>query len=191
MSHQTRLLELSRVSDHWCQVPDGDPTARALFHRHYSYAPYRDGRRPVLFVGPGEKLVLVTAAGDALLVWRRFQSSGHQDGVNCAVYRNEGPLRSSDLLREAMDIAWDRWPGERLYTYVNPRRIRSSNPGCCFKKAGWKTVGLTRWNRLVILACCPEALAAQEPPVRVWPVRGAQTTSPRTGTQRAQKTKED
>lgn len=27
---------------------------------------------------------------------------------------------------------------EWLYTYVNPRMIRSSNPGCCFKAVGWR-----------------------------------------------------
>jgi hypothetical protein len=41
-----------------------------------------------------------------------------QRGVNCAVFRNESSVLSSELIREACGLAWTRWPGERLYTYV-------------------------------------------------------------------------
>lgn len=137
----------------WCVVRDGDDRARGLFDRHYSRYRYADGRRPRLFVGPGEKLVLLTPGCDALFVWRKFRSMDSQVGVNCAVFRNEAPARyrSSDLIREAMQIAWERWPGERLYTYVNPRKVRSSNPGCCFKAAGWHRCGVTRRRGYIVL----------------------------------------
>ncbi len=137
------------------QVRDGDHTARSIFNRHYSRKHYADGRAPSLFVGPGEKMVLITADARALFVWRKFISGDSQQGVNCAIFRNEGGARSSDLIREAMRLAWLRWPGERLYTYVNPRKLRSTNPGYCFMQAGWRKCGVTKWNRLVIL----EALA--------------------------------
>jgi len=29
-------------------------------------------------------------------------------------------------------------------TFVNAAKIKSSNPGCCFKKAGWQHVGFTQ-----------------------------------------------
>ena len=135
----------------WISTKDGDPSVRALFDRHYSRRRYADGRRPALFVGPGEKLVLRTAMGDAICIWRKFRSLDQQEGVNCAVFRNESPRLSSDLLRAAMVLAWDRWPGERLYTYVDPARIRSANPGCCFLKAGWRRCGRTRARGLHIL----------------------------------------
>jgi len=124
----------------WVVTTDGDDTARAIFDRHYSRTRYADGRRPLLFVGPGEKLVLVRHDARALFVWRRF-----------AVFRNEGAELSSQLIREADAMADARWPGERHYTYVAPRRIRSSNPGCCFKHAGWRACGVTKWNKLVVL----------------------------------------
>jgi hypothetical protein len=135
----------------WVIARDGDDTARAIFHRHYSYRPYRDGRRPMLFAGPGEKMVLVRGDARALFVWRRFISDDGQQGVNCAVFRNEGTELSSRLIREADALADARWPGERHYTYVAPKRIRSSNPGYCFKAAGWKACGVTKWRKLVIL----------------------------------------
>lgn len=136
----------------WIDVKDGDFTGRHLFHRHYSYKPYRDGRRPLLFAGPGEKMVLLSPDARALFVWRKFISGDGQIGVNCAVFRNEGARLSSDLIREADRIAWERWPDERRhYTYVNPKRVRSSNPGCCFLKAGWRKCGVTKWKGLLIL----------------------------------------
>ncbi len=139
----------------WMPIRDANPSGLAIFHRHYSYAPYRDGRRPRHFVGPGEKMVLLTPAADALFVWRKFVSGDGQLGVNCAVFRNEGPLLSSELIREAMRMAWTRWPGARLFTYVNPRKIRSTNPGYCFLLAGWRRCGVTKWNKLVILEALP------------------------------------
>lgn len=151
---EQRMLRLS--GDTWVPVRDGNATGRALFRRHYSYRPYQDGRDPALFVGPGEKLVLLTPCARALFVWRRFQSDDGQDGVNCAVFRNEGAGLSSALIRAAECIAWDRWPGERLYTYVNPRKVASANPGYCFLAAGWRRCGVTKRRRLMILERLPE-----------------------------------
>jgi hypothetical protein len=139
----------------WITTRDGDDTARAIFHQHYSYKPYADGRRSMLFCGPGEKLVLLWPDASALFVWRRFISGDGQQGVNCAVFRNEGDELSSDLIRKADAIADARWPGERHYTYVNARRVRSTNPGYCFLKAGWRRCGITKWNRLYILERVP------------------------------------
>ena len=135
----------------WVVTHDGDDTARGIFDRHYSRYRYADGRRPLLFVGPGEKLVLVRHDARALFVWRRFISGDGQAGVNCAVFRNEGAELSSRLIQEADALADARWPGERHYTYVAPKRIRSSNPGFCFKAAGWRRCGETKWNKLVVL----------------------------------------
>lgn len=129
--------------------------------RHYSFYEYADGRRHssgyrnrFLFVGPGEKMVLLTADCRALFVWRKFVSRDGQQGVNCAVFRNEGAGLSSDLIREAEELAWQRWPDERLYTYVNRHKIQSTNPGYCFKMAGWRECGRTA-KGLVILERLP------------------------------------
>lgn len=147
---QTYLLQTP-----WVEIKDGDSGGRTLFQRHYSYRPYRDGRKPKLFVGPGEKMVLISPDGSALFVWRKFKSADGQHGVSCSIFRNEGPKRSSNLILEAMKMAWKRWPRQRLYTYVNPRKIRSTNPGCCFLKAGWRRCGMSKWNKLVILEKLP------------------------------------
>jgi len=135
----------------WVQVKDGNLTAWALFQRHYSKYHYADGRKPKRFVGPGERIVLITQDGKALFVWRKFINASGQMGINCAVFRNESDILSSLLIMEAEQIAWERWPGERLYTYVNPRKISSDNPGYCFKCAGWNECGTTKARKLLIL----------------------------------------
>lgn len=142
----------------WFGIKDGDPRGRWMLNRHYSGRHYKDGRRPRLFVGPGEKLVLMTADGRALFVWRKFRDDSGQEGVNCAVFRNEGPHLSSELILEAEELAWgpNFWPGERLYTYVNPKSIRSTNPGYCFKRAGWTVCGRTKGGLVILEKQPPE-----------------------------------
>lgn len=141
---------------YWLSVKDGDPRAFDLFSRHYSYHDYADGRRRpgyrnrFLIMGPGEKLVLLGADERALFGWRRYHDASQGYCVSCTVFRNEGDRRSSDLIREAAALAWARWPGERLVTYVNPREVKSGSPGYCFLKAGWRWCGVTKVNRLHI-----------------------------------------
>ena len=138
----------------WIQTKDGDPSVRSLFDRHYSRRRYKDGRQPALFMGPGEKVVLRTPLCDAICGWRKFISSDNQEGINCAFFRSEAQKRilSSTLLLESQKYVWERWPREhRLYTYINPRKIASPNPGYCFKVAGWRQCGATKNNKLLIL----------------------------------------
>lgn len=146
---------LLKVGVYWFKCRDGDDGAREFFDRHYSRHFYADGRLPKLFVGPGWKCVLITKDGLAMFVWRKFISRAGEHGVNCAVFRNEGATLSSKLILDAEVIAWAKWPGARLYTYVNPKGIRSTNPGACFIAAGWRRCGLTKKRKLVILEKLP------------------------------------
>ena len=151
---------------YWLPVKDGDARAYAIMQRHYTFQPYHDGRRQDtsnpnrhLFVGPGEKLVLLGADEQALFVWRKFIDKSGQTGVNCAIFRNESARRASDMIREAEQIAWARWPGERLYTYVNARKVRGTVPGYCFRRAGWRHCGNSQARGLLIFEKLPPAAA--------------------------------
>lgn len=131
----------------WWLTRDGDVACLALYRRHYSRRDYADGRRHVLFVGPGEKVVLRTAAGDAVFVWRRFtddcldvRTGERQQGINCAIFRNERGVGSRDLIQQADAVADCIWSDRRHYTYVNPARVASGLPGSCFLAAGWRYV---------------------------------------------------
>lgn len=143
---------------HWLPAKDGDARAAALYRRHYSAYQYADKRRANpynrarnLIVGPGEKMVLMNGDCTALFVWRKFIDDSGQQGVNCAVFRNESKALSSAMILEAERLAWQRWPGARLYTYVDAAAVQSANPGYCFKCAGWRTAGRTRSRKLIIL----------------------------------------
>lgn len=136
----------------WIEIKDGDDCARAVFDRHYSRLRRHDGRLSKLMIGPGGKMLLTTPCGRAIFAWRDFRNDDGQTGINCAIFRNEGAGLSSSLILEAERKAHRRWPGSRFYTYVNPRAVRSTNPGCCFRKAGWKVVGTTKKRKYLILA---------------------------------------
>lgn len=142
-------------SGYWLGIKDGDPRAYAIYMRHYS-ARLRRHIGDYRIAGPGQHMILLTYQCDALFGWRKFRSMDGQEGVSCFVFRNEGSYLASDLIREAMDMAWARkgWEHERLFTYVAPRKIRSVNPGYCFKKAGWNVCG-TSLGGLVILEALP------------------------------------
>lgn len=142
----------------WVLVRDVNVTAAALFDRHYSRNPAARAGGDPRVAGPGRKMVLLTPCARALFVWRQFVSKDPTAGagdVNCGIFRNEGAGQSSDLIRAAMALAWARWPGERLYTYVNARKVRSRNAGYCFLCAGWRRCGVTQERGLLILEALP------------------------------------
>jgi hypothetical protein len=141
---------LFQTEGNWYGVKDGNPIALDLYLRHYSARHYKDGRDRKLFVGPGEKIVLLTMDNKAVFVWRKFIDDSGQQGVNCSIFRNEGNIKSSLLIKEAVEIARKRWANERFYTYVNPKKIKSSNPGYCFKMAGWKKTGKTKGGLIIL-----------------------------------------
>ena len=150
-------LRMSTSASPWEIARDADPTATALYLRHYS-ARRKDLRRGAKFVGPGSYIVLLTPEGDALFVWRRFRDAlddgtgRAQEGISCACFRNEGSQLSSELVLAAEPFAWAKWPEEsRLYTLVNAKKVRPKrDPGRCFRKAGWNTCGWSRGGLLIL-----------------------------------------
>lgn len=143
----------------WWVTKDGDLDCLEMYERHYSRNDKRAmWRERKLFVGPGDKLVLRSDdAGSAVFVWRRFvddcideRTGQRQEGVNCGVFRNEGKHLSSSLVVAADAIADEVWTDRRHYTYVDCKKVASSNPGYCFLCAGWKRCGYTKGGLLVL-----------------------------------------
>jgi hypothetical protein len=116
-----------------------DDEMRQLADRHYS-------RRTIgarQFAYSGRKLVLRDGPGTVLFVWMFPDPAMRMDGqtgFNCSIFRNESARRSSEIILEAERLAFEKWGPDRLYTYIDPRKVRSVNPGYCFKVAGWKHV---------------------------------------------------
>ncbi len=146
------------IDGNWIAVRDGDDRLHSIYERHYSSRSHRLSRRHwknwKRICPPGEHLILLTSNCDALFGWVKEQvRDDGQVGVNCFVFRNEGQSQSSDLIREADELAWQKWPQERLFTYVDgektaKRRSKNSRPGECFLQAGWHYVmdGITPYR---------------------------------------------
>jgi len=133
------------IDGYWIEVKDGDPRASALFKRHYTARVGVDYCR-YGFSGKGESMVLLTEKCDALFCWRKVVG----EGILCSVFRNEGTILSSKLIKEAAKLARQHWGDERLYTYVNGSKVKGD--GKCFKAAGWvKLKGRTKKQNLIQL----------------------------------------
>ncbi len=146
----------------WVPARDGDAWAYSMYRRHYSS---RKNKRPKvrLLIGPGEKLLLVGWMCNAIFAWQKQKDRWDgQAGVNCTVFRNESGHVSSEMILEAMTIAWEKWPGERLFTMVDPKAVRSSNPGYCFLKAGWRKCGTSKSGK-VVLEAFPDGFREDQP----------------------------
>lgn len=135
----------------WERVTKFDPRCAALADRHYS-------RRKVgspQFMPPGETIVL-WRPGAVFGWWRPHPRSGLKqmnglDGWTCTIFRNEGSgLLSSDLILAAEDFITDCGPSG-LITYVFDKKLRSTNPGACFKAAGYRRTGRSADGRKTLL----------------------------------------
>lgn len=127
-----------------------DRECRLLADRHYSRRTV--GARD--FTYAGEKVVLRDWRGDVVFAWVKgraeYRADG-RDGVMCSIFRNESSRRSSEIIREAEAHAVRRWGPSMAFTFVDPRRVRSVNPGCCFLKAGWRREAQRTKGGLVVL----------------------------------------
>jgi len=103
--------------------------------------------------------------------------SDGQTGIQCAIFRNESTRKSSEIILECEKLAAEHWgAGIRMYTYVDPTKIRSVNPGACFKHAGWTTVRNPDGTIRVSNAGLDSIPARRESPVEEKPAKPAVTT---------------
>lgn len=122
----------------WRVVSKRNPAAVELFDHHYSRQTIGGEIGP-----PGRKIVLVTPNADALWCTHYPQAKlamDKLDSYRCVVFRNESSYRSSLLIRmavEATEVIWGPPPADGWVTWVDFTKIRSRNPGYCFKQAGW------------------------------------------------------
>ena len=122
---------------------DGDIELRELADRHYS----RRHKGATKFVGPGKIIVLRNPEGTWLFAWRKCRYRlDAQTGWECSIFRNESKELSSDIIRRC-----ETYVEGRKFTYINPLKIRSTNPGTCFLKAGWKKAGKNKSGKLILL----------------------------------------
>jgi hypothetical protein len=139
---------------HWRQVTKFDPRAALLADGHYS-------RRKVgsnQFMPPGETVVLLSKDASAVFGWWRphpasgLQSMNGLDGWTCTIFRNTGSTLSSELILDAEQALDGLGCGpDGLLSYVWDTKVRSTNPGYCFKKAGYRVIGRSADDRKTLL----------------------------------------
>jgi hypothetical protein len=155
----------------WVKAHRSDPEARVLADRHYNrQKPGTPG-----FVPPGRCLVFKSICRRAFWVtsWPFAEYVRHAWGgawVNSA-FRNEGAGLSSLLIRDAVAATRYVWapPEKGLVTFVDARKtLKKDKPGWCYRKAGFKHVGMTKgglWVMQLLPADMPEAKPLGEDPL--------------------------
>jgi hypothetical protein len=142
----------------WQVIGKFHPVAAKIADGHYSR------RKPGTpqFMPPGQTLILLSDAADAIFGWWRPQpgtvpSMNGLDGWTCTIFRNTGPTLSSTMILEAERILLDRYDigPDGLMTYVWDKKVRSTNPGYCFKRAGYRAVGRSADGRKTLLRKYP------------------------------------
>ena len=108
--------------------------------------------------------MLLTDQNDAVFGWWRpdpssgLRAMNNLDGWTCTIFRNEGDTRSSELVLDAelamAEFGYGIGP-DGMLTYVWDRKVRSANPGYCFKCAGWKAIGRSADGRKTLLQKMP------------------------------------
>lgn len=142
-----------------------DPAAVKLADRHYN----RQKVGSPQFVPPGRCVVLVLEDGKAVWTtsWPFPEYVKHAWAgawVN-SIFRNESVRLSSALIREAIAATRCFWepPELGIVTFVDTTKVRSTNPGCCYLKAGFKKVGHTKGG-LLALQLLPDEMPEPEAP---------------------------
>jgi len=112
-----------------------------LADMHYSRRVHGDRQ----FMPPGRTIVIRDQLGLLVFGWSSqvYRWDG-ETGYNCSIFRNESGRLSSEVILECEEIAVRKWGPDRFFTYIDPSKIRSTNPGYCFKQAGWRFVRTNR-----------------------------------------------
>lgn len=140
-------LKLFPKGEYWTRSSMNDKKAIELADRHYS----RQKIGTPQFTPPGRKLILVMNNAVWASVFSKFRKDNLSDGIHCTIFRNESKILSSLLIKEAVNLSKEFFGDLPIYTFIDPSKIRSTNPGCCFFKSGFKKFGFTKKKNLIIL----------------------------------------
>ena len=151
----------------WTLSDRADPRAVRIADRHYN----RQKPGTPQFVPPGRCLVLLTPEADAVWVtsWPFAEYVRHAwaGAWVCSCFRNESRFLSSDLIDEAVSATLFRYgtpPELGFVTFVNAGKVRSTNPGFCYLRAGWERCGKTKGG-LHALRLPPERMPEPKAPI--------------------------
>ena len=141
------------------------PTAVRIADRHYN----RQKPGTPQFVPPGKCIVLLTLDNSALWVTshQKYQLHKWKGAWVNSLFRNEGNLLSSQLILQAIAVTkfyWPKVPQLGIITFINASKIKSTHPGYCYLKAGFKKIGFTKKDNLIVLQLLPKQMPSPESP---------------------------
>ena len=139
----------------WEKTIKFDPDAARLADRHYS----RRTPGSPQFMPPGQTLILINPERSAVFGWWRphpdagIVPMNGLDGWTCTIFRNESETLSSILILDAETFLRESYNcgPDGMLTYVWDAKVKSTNPGACFKHAGWTVKGRSADNRKTLL----------------------------------------
>jgi len=137
---------------HWSISHRADQEARVIADRHYN----RQKPGTPQFVPPGRCLVVKCSRAFWVTSWPFAEYTKHAwaGAWICSAFRNEGNVLSSDLIHDAVAVTRWKWPEVPelgMITFVNEDKIKSSNPGCCYMKAGFQRLKERTKGGLIVL----------------------------------------
>jgi len=156
-------------SKRWIWSNRADPECAALADRHYN----RQKVGSKQFVPPGRCIVLKSVCRKAVWVtsypYAQYVKHAWAGAWVNSLFRNEGAGLSSELILEAIAATrtlthqtWGDPPPLGIITFVDPAKVRSSNPGYCYQRAGFRHVGYAKDGKLAY-----QLLPAQMPDLGV------------------------
>lgn len=160
----------------WLITDKGDQDVRRLIDGvsvgkppHYSRRSPGDPQ----FTRNGQNLVFLTK--DARAAWITFRPTpGKAERMDrllaweCALFRNESAVLSSELVREAHLLTLALWgapPQDGLITFIRPEAVESEIPGYCYRRAGWRRRGAASDGKPLLRA---PAVEGEIPSWREW-----------------------
>lgn len=132
----------------WHRSHRADAEVVPLADRHYN----RQKIGSPQFAPPGRCLVLKTQPLDAFWItswpFAEYVKHAWAGAWVCSAFRNEGPTKSSELIRQAVAATRAHWPDVPelgMITFVDTRKVRRKRDfGRCYLRAGFKHVGFTK-----------------------------------------------
>lgn len=175
----------------WILSSSSDPAALAIVDgtgRFRRFGPHYSRRTPgsKTFTGVGQEIVLVHSTGRAVWAVIRQKTpsapgtgqsrgrTGETDNRSRYIWRNMMFRNlyagvASELIKEATERTYEEWrvrygelPTERLRTEIGLRSVKSSDPGRCYRLAGWVDDRIVR-GKLYMLAPSTSRPPAPDP----------------------------
>lgn len=153
------------IAQYWTRTGKFDRACALLADGHYS----RRTPGSPQFMPPGETVILRTPGdGEPTAIfgwWRPHPDSGIKamnglDGWTCTIFRNVGPVLSSDLILDAEIALYSlgvTCGPSGLITYVFDRKVQTFDQpgrnasGWCFRKAGYRPAGRSADTKKTLL----------------------------------------